>query len=173
LAHEEQAVWLLLQALKTHILHIEHIMRQIARLFVLCGPPLFGNGLEALRCEEPGLEIVGRQTDPRQAVRRIKEAHPDVIIVADGEAATGLDAELLGMVREGLHMRIVEVHLATNTLCLYCGEQQPIQEVGDLVDTVQHICDGLNREAQVPLMAVGSPLGLHKGKIAQSRVKDD
>jgi len=173
LALAEKAIWLLLLACKTTILRIGHILRQKTRVFVIAGPSLFGNGIEGLLGEEPGLELVGRETDPRQAVSRIKETHPDVIIVADGEAATGLDAELLGMVREGLHMRIVEVHLATNTLCLYCGEQQPIQEVGDLVDTVQHICDGLNREAQVPLVAVGSPLGLHKGKIAQSRVKDD
>ena len=63
--------------------------------------------------------------------------------------------ELLRLVREGFHMRIVEVHLATNTLCLYWGKQQPIREVRDLVDTVQHICDGLTREAQVPLSPVG------------------
>jgi hypothetical protein len=97
------------------------------------------------------LEIVGLETDPGQAIGRIREAHPDVVILADGEAAGGLDAELLGMVREGFRMRIVEVHLATNTLCLYCGEQQPIREVRDLVDTVRHVCDGLIREAQVPL----------------------
>jgi len=120
---------------------------------------LFGNGIEGLLCEEPGLEIVGRETDPRQAVRRIKETHPDVIIVVDGEAARGLDAELLGLVREGLHVRIVEVHLATNTLCIYCGEQQSIREAGDLVHTMQHICDGLTRDTEVPLVPVmGQPV---------------
>jgi hypothetical protein len=55
------------------------------------------------------------------------------------------------LVREGLHMRIVEVHLETNTLCVYCGEQHPIREVGGLVDTLGHICGGLSREAGVPL----------------------
>ena len=129
------------------------------RVFVLSGPSLFGNGLEGLLCEEPGLEIVGRETDPGQAVRRIRESHPDVIILADGEAARGLDAELLGLVREGLHVRIVEVHLATNTVCIYCGEQQSIREVGDLAGTVQYICDGLSREAGVPLArAIGPPI---------------
>ena len=129
------------------------------RVFVLCGPSLFGNGIEELLCDEPGLEIVGREMDPRQAVRRIRESHPDVIILADGEAARGLDAELLGLVREGFHVRIVEVHLASNTLCLYCGERQPIREVRDLVDTLQHICHSLTREAEVPLSpAMGQPV---------------
>jgi chemotaxis response regulator CheB len=103
-----------------------------ARVFVISELSLFGEGLEGLLGEEPGLEIVGRETDPRQAVRRIKEAHPDVIILTDGERAAGLDAELLRLVREGLHMRIVEVHPETNTVCIYSGEQQAIREVGDL-----------------------------------------
>ncbi|HUW14823.1 MAG TPA: hypothetical protein VM537_34205 [Anaerolineae bacterium] len=105
------------------------------------------------------MEIVGRETDPGQAVKRIKEARPDVIILADGEPATELEAELLGLVREGLQVRIVEVHLETNTVCIYCGEQQPIREVGDLVGTVQYICEGLSQEAGVALaQAIGPPI---------------
>ena len=119
-------------------------------MLVVSGLSLFGEGIEGLLRQEPGLEIVGVETDPGQAVGRIKQAHPDVVILTDAEAATGLDVELLRLVREGFPMRIVEVHQATNTLCLYCGEQQPIREVGDLVDAVQHICVGLTREAHVP-----------------------
>ena len=134
-------------------------MKLDTRVFVLSGPSLFANGIEALLCEEPGLEIVGRETDPQEAVRLVKESHPDVILVADGEGATGFEAQLLGLVREGLHMRIVEVHLAANTVCIFCGEQQPIREVGDLVGTVQYICEGLSQEAGVALaQAIGPPI---------------
>jgi chemotaxis response regulator CheB len=120
------------------------------RVLVVAEPSLFQEGIEELLRQEPGLEIVGLETDPAQVLGRIREAHPDLVVFTDGEGATGLEAELLRMVREGFHMRIVEVHLATNTLCIYCGEQQPIREVRDLVDTVQHVCHGLNREAHVP-----------------------
>jgi DNA-binding NarL/FixJ family response regulator len=120
---------------------------------------LFGEGIKGLLRQEPGLEIVGREADPEDAVRSIRESHPDVIILTDGEVATGLGLELLGMVREGFRLRIVEVHLATNTLCLYCGEQQPIREVRDLVDTLGHICESVNRKPQVPLSpATGQPV---------------
>ena len=121
------------------------------RVLVVAEPSLFQEGIEELLRQEPGLEIVGLETDPGQALGRIRECHPDVVVLTDGEAETVLGAELLRLVREGFHMRIVEVHLATNTLCLYCGEQQSIREVRDLVDTVQGICDGLTREGQVPL----------------------
>ncbi len=133
--------------------------RPKARVFILSGPSLFGEGIRGLLCNEPGLEIVGRETDPQEAMRRIKEAPPDVVILTDAEAATELEAELLRLVREGFRMRIVEVHQATNTLCLYCGERQSIREVGDLVETVRHVCEGLTRDAQLPLTpAMGQPI---------------
>ena len=93
------------------------------RVLIVSGMSLFEEGIEGLLRQEPGLEIVGLETDARQAMERIREAHPDVVILTDGEAAAGFSPELVRMVREGLRMRIVEIQLATNTLCIYCGEQ--------------------------------------------------
>lgn len=136
----------------------EHAWGASMRVLVVAEPSLFQEGIEKLLRQEQGLEIVGRETDPQEAVRRIKEACPDVVVLVDGEAATGFAPGLIRMVREGFHMRVVEVHLATNTVCLYWGERQSIREGRDLVDTVRHICDSLNREAEVPLAPVtGQP----------------
>ena len=110
------------------------------RVLVVAAPSMFDEGIEAILRQEPGLEIVGREEDPQQALRLIKEASPDVILVADGEAATRLAPELMRMVRQGFRMRMVEVHLAANTLCVYLGDQQPTKEAGDLVSTVRRIC---------------------------------
>jgi chemotaxis response regulator CheB len=128
------------------------------RVLVVAETTMFEQGIEAILRQEAGLEIVGRETDPGQAVQRIREALPDVVILTDGEAATGIGAELLGMVREGFHMRIVEVHVATNSLCVYCGQQESIREVGDLVDAVRRVCGGSSPEAAVSLSpAMGEP----------------
>jgi len=129
----------------------EKVARSKVRVLIVSEPSMFEEAIETLLREEPDLEIVGRETDPHQAVERIRECHPDVVIVADGEGETGLEAELLRLVREGFPMSIVEVHLATNTVCIYWGEQQPIRAVGDLVNTVQHACHGLSRQAEAPL----------------------
>jgi hypothetical protein len=130
-----------------------------ARVLLVSRLSLFEAGIEELLRQEPGLEIVGRETDAKEAVRRIEKAAPDVVILTDGEAAAGLGLELFQLVREGVRIRIVEVHLATNTLCLYCGEQQSIREVGDLVDTVRHLCEGLIGDAQLPLVpGIGEPV---------------
>ena len=80
------------------------------------------------------------------------------MLLTDGETARGLDGELLGLVREGLHVRIVEVQLATHTLYIYCGEQHPILKAEDLMVTLGHTCDTLSREAGVSLApAMGQP----------------
>ena len=121
------------------------------RVLLFAEPSMFDEGIEAILRREPGLEIVGREEDPEVALRLIKEASPDVILVADGEAAIGLAPELMRMVRQGSHVRMVEVHLATNTLCIYHGEQQRIREAGDLVDILGHLCDSLSGEAGVSL----------------------
>ena len=129
------------------------------RVLVVAETSMFEEGIEEILRREPGMEIVGRETDPGQAVQRIREALPDVVILTDGEAAKGIGAEVLGMVREGFHVRIVEVHVATNSLCVYCGEQQSIREVGDLVDAVKHVCRSSSPEAGVsPSPAVGEPV---------------
>jgi len=151
LAHAQWAIWLLLLAWKATILDIEHIVAPSGGSLLLFGPHLFGNAVEALLCGEPGLELVGRETDPGQAIRRVRESRPDVVVFSDGEGATGLAGELLRSAREGFHVRIVEVQLATNTVCIYCGEQQSIREVRNLVDTVQDISAGPGRDARVPL----------------------
>jgi len=120
------------------------------RVLVVSQPSLFDEGIEALLRQEPGLEIVGREEDPEEALRLIKEASPDVILVVDGEWATGYAPEFIRLVREGFGMRVVEVHRDTNTLCLYYGEQQSVGDDRGLVEAVRHICHPLTWGAQAP-----------------------
>ena len=130
------------------------------RVLVVAEPSMFEEGIGELLRQEPGLEIVGQGADAQEAVRLIEECHPDVILLADGESATGCAPEFMRLVREGFHIRVVEVHLATNTLCLYSGERQPIRQVQDLVDSVRHLCEGSGRGTQVPLTpVVGESVG--------------
>ncbi len=133
--------------------------RSKTRVLVVSELSLFGEGVEELLRLEPGLEIVGRETDRGQAATRVRETAPDVVVLTDGEAARGLGLELLSLVREGFHVRVVEIYLETNTLCVYCGEQQFIQQVQDLVDSLGHLCHSLTQESVVPLPpGTGEPM---------------
>ena len=128
------------------------------RVLVVAEPSLFEEGIEELLRQEEGLEIIGREEDPQEAARCIKESSPDVIILINGEAGTALDVDVLRLAREGFQIKIVEVHLTTNTLCIYRGDHRSIGGAQDLVDVVRQLCQGLSREAQVPLSpATGQP----------------
>ena len=128
------------------------------RVLVVAEPSLFEEGIEELLRQEEGLEIVGREKDPQEAARRIKESSPDVIILIDGEAGTGLDVDLLRLAREGFQIKIVEVHLTTNTLCIYRGDHRSIGGAQDLVGVVRQLCQGLTPGAQIrSKTAVGQP----------------
>jgi len=131
-----------------------------ARVLIVCDRSLFGEGLEGLLRREPGLEVVGWESDPARVVEWVSRTPPDVVILTHAEAATGLEAELLWLVREGLTMRIVEIDLDTNTLCVYCGEQRAIREAGGLVDAVEQVCGCLSRQ----------PLGQSSPLVHQPRV---
>jgi DNA-binding NarL/FixJ family response regulator len=119
------------------------------RVFIVAEPSMFDEGIEAILRQEPGLEIVGRG-GAEDATRLVKEVSPDVILVADGESATRLVPELMCMVKEGSSIRMIEVHLATNTLCVYRGDQQPIREAADLLGTVRHLCEHLTPGPHIP-----------------------
>ena len=125
--------------------------RRKTRVLVVAEQSLFGEGVEALLRLEPGLQIVARETDRGQAANRVRETAPDVIILADGEAATGLGLDLLRLVGDGFHMRIVEIHLKDNSLRIYCGDEQSIREVQDLMDSLGHLCHSLTEESVVSL----------------------
>jgi len=129
------------------------------RVLVVAEPSPFEEGIEELLRQEEGLEIVGREEDAEEAARRIKESSPDVIILIDGEAGAALDVDLLRLVREGFQIKIVEVHLATNTMCIYRGDHRSLGEAQDLVGVVRELCEGLIPCVQKPpSRAVGQPV---------------
>jgi hypothetical protein len=133
--------------------------RPKTRVLIVSELSLFGEGVEALLRLEPGLEIVGRETDRGQAASRVWEIAPDVVVLTDGEAAAGLGLELLRLVGEGFHVRVVEIHLEANRLCIYCGEEQSIEEVRDLVDSLGHLCRSSMEEPAVTLSpGMGEPM---------------
>jgi chemotaxis response regulator CheB len=121
------------------------------RVLVVAEPSLFEEGVEELLRQEPGFDVVGRETDSLEIVRLIQEASLDVLVVIDGQGARGLVRELIRMVQNGFRIRVVEVNRANNTLCHYCGEQEAVRDGRALLDAVRRICYPSMLDAQAPL----------------------
>jgi len=107
------------------------------RVFILSCHPLFGQGVESLLRQEARLEIVGQETDVDQAVERIKEIRPDVVILDCAEPARDPTLVVMRILREGLGTKVIGLNLQDNTLYIYRGEQRLVKEVKDLIEAIE------------------------------------
>jgi DNA-binding NarL/FixJ family response regulator len=107
------------------------------RVFILSSHPLFGRGVESLLCRETGLEIVGWETDVDNAIRRIRELQPDVVILDNADPACDPTPAVMRILREGVGTKVIGLNLQDNTMCIYRGEQRVVKEVTDLVEAIE------------------------------------
>jgi DNA-binding NarL/FixJ family response regulator len=108
------------------------------RVFVLSSHSLFGQGIESLLRQDVRLEIVGRAADLDEAIQRIRELQPDVIILDTGDPAHGPKPAVMRIMQEGVGAKIIGLNLLDNTICIYREEKQLIRDVEDLVDAIEH-----------------------------------
>ena len=107
------------------------------RVLILSSHPLFGQGVESLLRQQPGMDIIGRETDSDSAIRRTKELQPDVVILDSGDPACTLTPEVMRILREGVGTKVIGLNLQDNTICIYRGEQRVVKEVKDLVKAIE------------------------------------
>jgi DNA-binding NarL/FixJ family response regulator len=123
------------------------------RIFIYSSRSLFSQGIKNLLDAEPGLEIVGWETDPEKALRCIGEVKPDVVLLVTRSTSTRLWLDGQRFLRAGVKAKIVEVSLDDSNVCVYRGEQQTVTQVGDLVRIIEQsftVSPGLLHETRPP-----------------------
>ena len=94
---------------------------------------MFSQGVESLLRQEPGVDIVGRETDVDKAIERIEELQPDVVIVDRADPAGGSMLVALRILREGVRSKVIGLNLQDKTIGIHRGEQQRPEGVKVLV----------------------------------------
>jgi DNA-binding NarL/FixJ family response regulator len=117
---------------------IQKETRTMKRVLILSSHPLFGQGVESLLRQESRLEVVGREADVDQAMERIKELQPDVVVIDSADPAGDPTPALMCILREGVGIKVIGLNLQDNTVCIYRGEQRVVREVKDLVQAIEH-----------------------------------
>jgi chemotaxis response regulator CheB len=107
------------------------------RVLILSSYLLFGQGVESLLRQEPGVDIVGRETDVDHAMERIREVRPDVVILDGSGPAHDPTLAVMRILREGVGIKVIGLNLQDNTMCIYRGEQRVVKEVRDLVESIE------------------------------------
>ena len=106
------------------------------RIFILSSHPLFSQGVESLLRQQPGVEIVGRETDVDKAMECIKELQPDVVIL-DGGPTRDPTLAVVRILGEGVGTKLIELNLQDNTVYVYRGEQRVVKDVKDLIEAIE------------------------------------
>lgn len=105
------------------------------RVFILSAHPLFGEGVEGLLQRIPGVQVVGCAGDLDEALARIEELTPDVVLLDTGHPACP-PASAVAHVLEleaCSEVRVVGVNMEDNTICVYLGERKQLADVSDLL----------------------------------------
>lgn len=110
------------------------------RIFMVFEHEPFGDAVEGLLRQRSDLEIVGRGCDPEEAIARIRELRPDVIILDNDDPAGQLSSLVARILGDRMGVRVIGLNLqdnANNTICTYHGEQRIVHEAQDLVEIIE------------------------------------
>lgn len=106
-----------------------------SRVFILASQTLFAEGVQSLLSEQPGITVIGAATVESDALSRLREANPDVVIVeATGDSQSRLVAQVLEMVPGA---KVLGLSLDDNCIYTYTRQLKQSQSVEDLVEAIR------------------------------------
>lgn len=103
------------------------------RIFVISGHLMFGRGIESLLHQEPYMDVVGQEAEVSQALDRIRELQPDVVILDGDDPELGVASIL----RTNPDVRVISVSLQNNYLYVYRASQRMTKSVEDLLEAIE------------------------------------
>ena len=107
----------------------------IKRVYVLSRRSIFHQGIQALLAQE-GVEIVGTNTEPEDALDCIEKFHPDVVIVNLDDPEPALSQTVLSILRDKQELSIIWLSLKDNIIRIYRGECKQVGQLDDLMKVI-------------------------------------
>ncbi len=123
------------------------------RILLLCAQPLLGDGLQAILGGLKDVELIGPLVLDVQALERVTDNKPDVMLIADDGAeplsATSLTARILERYPD---IPVIRVGLEQDTIRLYTSQTLPARSA-DLIEAIRRLPAVV---AQQPKQEVGA-----------------
>ena len=115
------------------------------RIFIVSSHPMFGRGVETLLRKQPGIELVGRDTDVKRAVESIKALRPDVTILDYEATSSDWEYFITSILRERIGCRVIGLNLENNTIFVHRTNKCVVQDVSDLMNVIEDDSSAANR----------------------------
>ncbi len=107
------------------------------RVFVVSDSVMFSGALKSLLSKDPGVEIIGEETEVNRAVKEVKTLQPDVIIWGNSGMNPALVQEEIHLVKAVPGMRIIGLSLQDNNIVVYQSARKHIGDIEDLVRAIK------------------------------------
>jgi DNA-binding NarL/FixJ family response regulator len=106
------------------------------RIFLVASHSIFGYGIASLLQQESSLDLVGHESDLDQALLKIEQTQPDVVVVATHHASTTVVPTVTRILCQTPNT-VFLLSLHDNQLHIYRGMQQAIRNLGDLTKAIE------------------------------------
>jgi chemotaxis response regulator CheB len=109
----------------------------MTRIFIYSKPSLFSQGVESLLIGKPDMQVIGWASESDDAVKKIHELQPDIILVVNREFSLKASEDWKHFVSEGINTSIIELNLQMNIASYYRIEHQTVGQAEDLVKIIE------------------------------------
>jgi DNA-binding NarL/FixJ family response regulator len=116
--------------------------------FIVSNHLMFQRGLESLLGRHKEIDLIGRATNPDQAVEELSLLHPDVIIIDSTSTSVGLTSAILRLLGIDSGIKVISVNLHNNQLFIYQHDQQmpsgyntvewKVEDITDLIKAINY-----------------------------------
>lgn len=109
------------------------------RVLLLCTLPLLGEGLEKILSKLGDVELIGPWVLDAQALARLPERMPDVVLIAEEEKKSGKVISITTQILERYpDLPVVQIGLARNSVRLFTSRTLPARSA-DLIEIIRSL----------------------------------
>lgn len=99
---------------------------------------MFGLGLESILDQDETIEVIGQEANIEQAIERIDQLAPDVVILDGDEPHHDSMITIMSILKTQSIPKIIGLNLQNNNLCIYEARQWVAKSVEDLVAAIRN-----------------------------------
>jgi len=112
-------------------------MEMMPSIFIISNHIMFSYGLESLLKQEPGLKVMGQETDAAKAIKRIEEIRPDVVIIYTDEALDSSSLIIINILKVHPKAKVIGLNVQNNIFYVYQASEWTVTRWDDLVKAIR------------------------------------
>lgn len=112
-------------------------MEMMPSIFIISNHIMFSYGLESLLKQEPGLRLMGQETDAAKAIKRIEEIRPDVVIIYTDEALDSSSLIIMNILKVHPKAKVIGLNVQNNIFYVYQASEWTVTRWDDLIKAIR------------------------------------